>query len=134
MQIPKFISVSEAIEIHLDQVASFGGTAGVRDEGLLESALAQPQATFFGKYLHATIYEQATAYLYHIAKNHPFIDGNKRTAFAVMDTFLRINGYILNTDNEETYILVLKVAEGKMDKKEIAQSLEQNTINAITDS
>lgn len=131
MLIPKFISVSQAIEIHLDQVASFGGTSGVRDEGLLESALAQPQATFFGEYLHPTIYEQAAAYLYHIAKNHPFIDGNKRTAFAVMDTFLRVNGYILNTDNEETYILVLKVAEGSIDKKEIAQSLEQNLVKEI---
>lgn len=131
MLIPKFISVSQAIEIHLDQVASFGGTSGVRDEGLLESALAQLQATFFGEYLHPTIYEQAAAYLYHIAKNHPFIDGNKRTAFAVMDTFLRVNGYILNTDNEETYILVLKVAEGSIDKKEIAQSLEQNIVKEI---
>ncbi|MBV6624803.1 MAG: type II toxin-antitoxin system death-on-curing family toxin [Rivularia sp. (in: Bacteria)] len=131
MQIHKFISLSEAIEIHLDQVASFGGTSGVRDEGLLESALAQPQATFSGKYLHATIYEQAAAYLYHIANNHPFIDGNKRTAFAVMDTFLRINGYILNTDNQETYILVLKVADGSFDKKEIAQYLEQNVIKYI---
>ena len=95
---------------------------------MLESALAQPQATFFGEYLHPTIYEQAAAYLYHITKNHPFIDGNKRTAFAVMDTFLRINGYILNTDDEETYILVLKVAEGSSNKKEIAQYLEQNTV------
>jgi death-on-curing protein len=67
---PKFISVSQIIEIHLDQVASCG-TTGVRDEGLLESALAQPQAKFFGKYLHATIYEQAAAYLYQITKNHP---------------------------------------------------------------
>ncbi|MGB6296023.1 MAG: type II toxin-antitoxin system death-on-curing family toxin [Rivularia sp. (in: cyanobacteria)] len=131
MQIPKFISISEAIEIHLDQIASFGGTTGVRDEGLLESALAQPQATFFGEYLHATIYEQAAAYLYHIAKNHPFIDGNKRTAFAVMDTFLRLNGYILNSDNEQIYNLVLKVAEGSIDKKEIAQFLEQNVVNDI---
>ena len=128
MQIPKFLSVADVIEIHLDQVASFGGTAGIRDEGLLESALAQPQATFFGEYLHLTIYEQAAAYLYHITKNHPFIDGNKRTAFAIMDTFLRINGYILNTDDEETYILVLKVAEGSSNKKEIAQYLEQNTV------
>ncbi|AFY59162.1 death-on-curing family protein [Rivularia sp. PCC 7116] len=131
MQIPKFISVSEAIEIHLDQIASFGGTSVIRDEGLLESALAQPQATFSGEYLHATIYEKAAAYLYHIAKSHPFVDGNKRTAFAVMDTFLRINGYILNTDNEETYILVLKVADGSFAKKEIAQYLEQNVIKYI---
>lgn len=128
MLTPDFLSKSLVLKIHHRQVEKFGGTAGVRDEGLLESALAQPQATFFGEYLHPTIYEQAAAYLYHIARNHPFIDGNKRTAFAVMDTFLRINGYILNTDDEETYILVLKVAQGSSNKKEIAQYLEQNTV------
>ena len=133
MLTPNFLSKTIVLKIHYRQVEKFGGTAGVRDEGLLESALSQPQATFFGEYLHKTIYEQAAAYLYHIAKNHPFLDGNKRTSFAVMDTFLRINGYILNTNDEEIYILVLKVAEGSMDKKEIAQYLEQNTINTIKD-
>ncbi len=129
MLTPNFLSKSTVLKIHHRQVEKFGGTAGVRDEGLLESALAQPQATFFGEYLHVTIYEQAAAYLYHIAKNHPFIDGNKRTAFAVMDTFLRINNYVLNTNNQETYTLVLQVAEGSIDKKEIANYLEQNIIS-----
>lgn len=93
---PKFISISETLDIHADAIAWLGGTAGIRDEGLLESALAQPQATFGGEFLHTTIYEQAAAYLYHLAKNHPFLDGNKRTAFAVMDTFLRVNGCTLS--------------------------------------
>jgi death-on-curing protein len=84
------------LSIHARQIERFGGTPGVRDEGLLESALAQPQATFGGQFLHPTISEQAAAYLYHIAMNHPFIDGNKRTAFAVTDTFLRLNGCALN--------------------------------------
>ena len=92
MPTPKFISISEVQEIHTDQISSFGGSPGIRDEGLLESALAQPQATFGGEFLHSTIPEQAATYLYHLAMNHPFIDGNKRTAFAVMDTFLRLNG------------------------------------------
>ncbi|WP_293253487.1 MULTISPECIES: type II toxin-antitoxin system death-on-curing family toxin [unclassified Microcoleus] len=92
MQTPRFISLDEVLELHEDQISSFGGTSGVRDEGLLESALAQPQATFGGQLLHPTISEQAAAYLYHLAMNHPFIDGNKRTAFAVADTFLRLNG------------------------------------------
>jgi death-on-curing protein len=96
---PKFLSLDEVLELHADQISSFGGTPGVRDEGLLESALAQPQATFGGQFLHPTISEQAAAYLYHIAMNHPFIDGNKRTAFAVMDTFLRLNGCALNLTN-----------------------------------
>ncbi len=129
MLTPNFVSKTLGLKIHHRQIEKFGGTSGVRDEGLLESALAQPQATFSGKYLHATIYEQAAAYLYHIAKNHPFIDGNKRTAFAVMDTFLRLNGYILNSDNEEIYILVLKVAQGSIDKKEIAQFIQKNIVD-----
>jgi death on curing protein len=81
---PRFLELSEILLAHDVQIARFGGMYGVRDEGLLESALAQPKATFNGKLLHSTIYEQAAAYLYHIAKNHPFIDGNKRTAFMVM--------------------------------------------------
>ena len=94
--------------------------SGVRDEGLLESALAQPQATFAGEFLHSTIYEQAAAYLYHLAMNHPFVDGNKRTAFAAMDTFLRINGYCLVLPNEEVYAFVLEVANGNLDKRTLA--------------
>jgi fido (protein-threonine AMPylation protein) len=78
------------MRLHDRQVEKFGGTSGIRDQGLLESALAQPQATFAGELLHATIYEQAAAYLFHLAMNHPFLDGNKRTAFAVMDVFLRL--------------------------------------------
>jgi death-on-curing protein len=97
---PKFVSKSMVLSIHARQIERFGGTPGVRDEGLLESALAQPKATFGGQFLHPTISEQAAAYLYHIAMNHPFIDGNKRTAFAVTDTFLRLNACTLNLTRE----------------------------------
>ena len=97
---------------------------GIRDAGLLESALAQPKATFGGHFLHATVYEQAAAYLYYIAKNHPFIDGNKRTAFAAMDTFLRLNGYILRLTNDQAYEIVLRVVQGKLDKEELAKDLQ----------
>ena len=99
MPTPKFVSKSMVLSIHARQIERFGGTPGVRDEGLLESALAQPQATFGGDFLHPTISEQAAAYLYHIAMNHPFIDGNKRTAFAVTDTFLRLNACTRNLTN-----------------------------------
>ena len=68
--------MSLVLAIHDDQIASFGGTSGLRDEGLLQSALAQPQATFGGQLLHPSIAEQAAAYLYHLAMNHPFLDGN----------------------------------------------------------
>ncbi|WP_339376812.1 type II toxin-antitoxin system death-on-curing family toxin [Nostoc sp. 106C] len=95
-QTPRFLSNFQVIKIHERQIETFGGTAGIKDEGLLDSALAQRQATFGGELLHPTIYEQAAAYLYHLAMNHAFIDGNKRTAFAVMDTFITLNGYSLN--------------------------------------
>jgi death-on-curing protein len=121
---PKFLSLDEVLELHADQISSFGGTPGVRDEGLLESALAQPQATFGGDFLHRTISEKAAAYLYHIAMNHPFIDGNKRTAFAVTDTFLRLNGCALNLTDARAYDLVMRVARGTMTKEELSREFE----------
>ncbi|MEG4504672.1 type II toxin-antitoxin system death-on-curing family toxin [Microcoleus sp. F6_B4] len=124
MPTPKFLSLDEVLELHDDQISSFGGTPGVRDEGLLESALAQPQATFGGQFLHRTISEQAAAYLYHIAMNHPFIDGNKRTAFAVTDTFLRLNGCTLNLTDDRAYDLVMRVARGTMTKEELTTEFE----------
>ncbi len=124
MPTPNFVSKSMVLSIHARQIERFGGTPGVRDEGLLESALAQPQATFGGQFLHSTISEQAAAYLYHIAMNHPFIDGNKRTAFAVMDTFLRLNGCALNLTDDRVYDLVMRVARGTMTKEELSREFE----------
>jgi death-on-curing protein len=79
LQTPRFLSISQILDIHQDEINSFGGTSGVRDEGLLDSALAQPQATFGGELLHPTIGEQAAAYLYHLAMNHPFIKDMLKT-------------------------------------------------------
>lgn len=122
---PKFLSTLVVLALHQDMVAAFGGAIGVRDEGLLDSALAQPKATFGGEFLHSTIYEQAAAYLYHLSRNHPFIDGNKRTACAAMETFLELNGYELTLSDEEEYQLVIQVAQGNMTKDEISIFLEQ---------
>lgn len=124
MQTPRFLSISQVLDIHQDEINSFGGTSGVRDEGLLDSALAQPQATFGGELLHPTIGEQAAAYLYHLAMNHPFIDGNKRTAFAVMDTFITLNGYSLNLSEEQAYNLVIQVVQRQISKEELSAFLE----------
>ncbi|PSN11992.1 type II toxin-antitoxin system death-on-curing family toxin [filamentous cyanobacterium CCT1] len=117
MPTPKFLDAEAVLSLHARQIERFGGTAGVRDEGLLDSALAQPKATFGGERLHPTLVEQAAAYLYHLAKNHPFVDGNKRTAFAVMDTFLRINGTRLSLTDDDAYDLVMRVAQGQVDKQ-----------------
>ncbi|MDZ7969603.1 MAG: type II toxin-antitoxin system death-on-curing family toxin [Nostoc sp. DedSLP03] len=124
MQTLKFLTISQVLDIHQRQTQRFGGTLGVRDEGLLDSALAQPQATFGGELLHPTIHEQAAAYLYHLAMNHPFIDGNKRTAFAVMLTFLSLNGYTLNASQEQAYNLVIQVVQKEISKEELSTFLQ----------
>lgn len=100
MPTPKFLSKALVLALHQDMIGAFGGTVGVRDEGLLDSALAQPQTTFGGVLLHPTILEQAAAYLYHLSRNHPFMDGNKRTACAVIETFLELNGYQLTLSDD----------------------------------
>ncbi|NJO75777.1 MAG: type II toxin-antitoxin system death-on-curing family toxin [Leptolyngbyaceae cyanobacterium RM1_406_9] len=125
MQTPNFLTLPEVLALHDDQISRFGGTPGIRDMGLLESALNQPQASFGGELLHAMIYEQAAAYLYHLAMNHPFVDGNKRTAFAVMDAFLRLNGYRLNLSNDQAYQLVLDVVQKALSKEDLCDYLEQ---------
>jgi death on curing protein len=126
LQTPEFLEITDILEIHQILINRFGGMSGIRDEGLLESALSQPQATFFGELLHPTIHEQAAAYLYHIAKNHPFLDGNKRTAYGAMESFLRFNGYNLDLSDEQVYSMVMQVAQGEMSKEALASFLEQH--------
>jgi death-on-curing protein len=113
--------------MHRDLIERFGGNPGLRDVALLESALAQPEATFGGELLHPTIEAQAAAYLFHLCSNHAFIDGNKRVAFAAMDTFLRINGKRLTLTDDEAYDLTIRVARGELNKDEIASVIERAT-------
>lgn len=127
MQTPKFLELDDVLRIHDRQIRKFGGSSGIRDIRLLESALAQPQATFSGELLHATICEQAAAYLFHIAMNHPFLDGNKRTAFASMDTFLRLNGIVLTLTQAQKYEFVIQVVQGELSKEDLASYLEQSS-------
>jgi death on curing protein len=124
LQTPNYLSLQDVLRLHDRQVERFGGSTGVRDMGLLESALAQPEATFMGELLHPTFPAQAAAYLYHIAKNHPFVDGNKRTAFAVMDAFIRGNGYRLALTPDQAYELVLQVAQSDISKEELTEILK----------
>ena len=123
LQTPEFLDQASVLRIHDRQIRKYGGTSGVRDIGLLESAVAQPQASFGGQLLHTTIHQQAAAYLYHLAMNHPFVDGNKRTAFAAMDAFLRLNGYRLNLSNEQAYQLVLDVVQKTLSKEDLGDRL-----------
>ena len=91
MQYPLFLTLAEVVEIHSDQLKRYGGQAGVRDFGLLESALARPEASFAGEWLHKNLHEMAAAYAYHLCQSYPFIDGNKRTGLACALVFLELN-------------------------------------------
>lgn len=117
----RFISVEKTLQIHDILIESYGGSKGVRDHGLLLSALEMPKAAFGGEDLHPTLFDKAAAYLYHVAKNHPFIDGNKRTAAALALTFLEINGVRYSIDMVEYEELVVGTAEGKVSKQMIAR-------------
>jgi death-on-curing protein len=88
-----FLSLEEVLEIHRQQIERYGGALGVRDLSLLESAIAQPQATFSAEFLHASVPAMAAAYLLHICRNHPFVDGNKRVAANAAITFLLMNDW-----------------------------------------
>jgi death-on-curing protein len=116
----EFLTLDEVLSLHADQVARYGGSVLVRDLGLLESALAMPAATFGGERLHASLDEQAAAYLFHLAKNHPFVDGNKRTGLAAMLAFLGLNGRRLEAPDDDLTNLVLGVAAGRVTKAEVA--------------
>jgi death-on-curing protein len=120
----RFLGVDEVLAIQREQVERYGGTAGVRDLGLLESAVAAPEASFDGTYLHGTLPEMAAAYLYHLAQNHAFLDGNKRVAAAAMFLFLYMNDLELDCSEDELVELTLGVASGKVTKAEIAVFLD----------
>lgn len=123
----KFLGKKTILVFHQDQIETYGGSPGIRDEGLLDSALAQPQASFDGEYVHENIFEMAAAYGFHICKNHPFYDGNKRTALIAMYTFLYVNGYQLKADKKSLYAVVMDLANGKVEKKELAAYLTKHT-------
>jgi death-on-curing protein len=124
---PVFLTLGEVIEIHRDQIERYGGDPGIRDLGLLQSAMAVPAAGFGGRYLHTDLCEMAAAYLFHTTQSHPFIDGNKRTGTVASLVFLSLNDVKLEADEEEFERVVLGVAEGKIDKASVAEFFRKNS-------
>lgn len=118
------LSLEFVLELHIDQIKTYGGLHGVRDMPGLESALEQPFLEVFGEVLHPTIELQAAALVYHISRNHPFLDGNKRVAWACMETFLTLEGFMLEITDEDAYDLVNRIAQGEFEKAEIAERLQ----------
>jgi death-on-curing protein len=120
MDEPLFLTLDEVLQLHASRIELYGGTHGVRDQALLESALAQPSQSFGGTYLHEDLAAMASAYLFHIVQNHPFLDGNKRTGAAAAIVFLKMNDVRLIPDEAALEDLVLKTAQGAVGKSEIA--------------
>lgn len=118
-----FPSREEVLRIHAQLIDRYGGPGGLRDEGLLLSALAQPQATFDGHFLHTDIWEMAAAYAFHLCQNHAFVDGNKRIALAVMLVFLELNDHPVHADPAELFAVMLALAEGRLTKAALAEWL-----------
>jgi len=123
----KFLTLSEVLLILDDQIKNYGGKYGIRDIKLLSSAIYMPESSFGGKYLHETIPAMAAAYAFHICQNHPFIDGNKRTALACSLVFLDINGYELNCKSETLYNKMMDLAKGETKKTELIKFFEKHS-------
>ena len=118
-----FLSVDDALLLHVDTIDIDGGSHGVRDYGLLDAAVAMPRQQFGGDYLHEDLAAMAAAYLFHIAQNHPFVDGNKRAAVMAALTFLSANDVELTMAPQELEAVTLKVAAGERGKEELTSWL-----------
>jgi len=125
MDSPRFLTLAEVLRILQDQITRYGGDYGVRDLGLLSSAIAVPQASFGGQRAHQDLFEMAAAYAFHISQNHPFIDGNKRVALASALVFLDLNGIHLSDPEDELYPLMMRVASSTASKAEVAAAFRR---------
>ena len=123
----RYLSLGEIVDLHQLLLDQTGGSGGIRDLGGLESALAQPRATFDGTDLHPTIIQKAAALAFSLALNHPFVDGNKRVAHAAMEVFLLMNGWELVGTVDEQERLMLDLADGQMTREQLTAWLEQHT-------
>jgi len=112
-------------KIHDEAVRIFGGLHGIRDGALLASAVFAPQSSFGGKSPYIDLIDIAAAYLFYLGRNHPFLDGNKRTAMAAAVVFLRVNGFDPAADSDDWERLVLDVASGKIDREQTTRRLRK---------
>jgi len=122
-----FLSVEDVVHIHASAIAHEGGMEGVRDHNLLDAAVAMPRQQFGGAYLHEDMAAMAAAYLFHIAQNHPFFDGNKRAAVMAAFVFLDNNGIELTTAPQDLESATRRVAAGKMAKDELIRWMRKQT-------
>lgn len=114
-----FLTLGEVLEIHRDQLERYGGDSGIRDLGLLQSAIAQPAVTYRGRFLHESIHEMAATYLYHLVKDHCFVDGNKQVGTVTSIVFLLLNGLRFTAPEDALTELVMGIARGEIEKAEV---------------
>jgi death-on-curing protein len=126
--VPEFLALDGVLAIHAHQVERYGGVLGIRDAKLVDSALAMPKATFGRELLGPTIFEQAAAYLFHLVKNHPFVDGDERVGLATALVFLRLNGIRIRATEDELVDLVTGVAAGPLSKVDSAVFLSEHSV------
>jgi death-on-curing protein len=124
----RYLTFNEVLELYCRIMEQSGGSVGIHDLGALESALAQPRMTFGGEELYPTIIEKASALGFSFIKNHPFVDGNKRTGHAAMETFLILNGFEIDASVDEQEQVILQVASGELGRDEFTEWLRSHTI------
>jgi death on curing protein len=122
---PLFLSLADVLGLHEDQLRLFGGSAGVRDQGALESAVAMPEATFDDQFLHEDLFHMAAAYAFHIAENQPFVDGNKRAGLNAALVFLDANGWIVRDPDMRLYDAMIATSSRALDKHGLALLLRE---------
>ncbi|GAB6098138.1 type II toxin-antitoxin system death-on-curing family toxin [Halanaerocella petrolearia] len=122
-----FIPKKAILYFHEQLIQIYGGSTGISDEKLLDSAIQQPKITFESNYLHDSIFKMASAYGFHLCKNHPFVDSNKRIALVAMDTFLQNNGYEITASEKKTYTIMIKLSSEGLSKDDLTNWLKQNT-------
>jgi death-on-curing protein len=122
-----FLSMDDVLLLHADTIDIDGGSHGVRDHGLLDAAVAMPRQQFDGDYLHEDVAAMAAAYLFHIAQNHPFVDGNKRAAVLSALVFLHVNKAEELPDPKELEAVTLKVAAGELSKDQLVNWFRKHT-------
>ena len=121
----RYLTIEEVLRLHDRVIERTGGSAGVRDRGALESAVAQPQMTFGGDDLYPTLPEKAATLCFSLAMNHPFVDGNKRTAHAAMEVFLILNGFEIRSSVDDQEAMMLSLATGILKREGLTEWLEQ---------
>ena len=122
-----YLKKNQVLAMHQVLIQKYGGTLGLRDQGLLESALAQPRQSAFGEDLHPDIFSKAATYGFSLSENQPFLDGNKRIATAVMGTFMMVNGYRLTCTEKQLYETIMKLANHKILRDQLAHWLKKNS-------